>query len=370
MTGEKVRRIAVLGAGNGGCAMAADLGRRGFDVRLYSRSEETLRPIRERGGVAYAGVMGEGFAPVSLVTNEIARALEGAELVILAAPMQAHEPIAAAAAPHLAPGQLFLAAPGHTLLLIPGILRRAGIRRPVTCETSTLPYACRMAGPATVQISLEVKRLVFAAFPAEETGRAREVAAQAYPAVSPAGSILETVFLYMNAIHHPPATLGNAGRIEAAAGDFYHYYEGISPSVGRHIDALDAERRRVAEALNVRTEPFVEYFFRMGYTTEAARASGSAYEAFHQSEPDRWIKAPPSLDHRFLNEDVPYGLVPLSELGRLAGVPTPTMDALIHLASVAMDRDYRAEGLTLERMGLEGIGRAAFDRLIESGYPD
>jgi hypothetical protein len=46
------------------------------------------------------------------------------------------------------------------------------------------------------------------------------------------------------------------------------------------------------------------------------------------------------------------------------------MDALIHLASVAMDRDYRAEGLTLERMGLEGIERAAFDRLIESGYPD
>ena len=46
-----IRKIAVLGAGNGGCAAAADLTLRGFEVRLFSRSEETLMPIRKLGGI-------------------------------------------------------------------------------------------------------------------------------------------------------------------------------------------------------------------------------------------------------------------------------------------------------------------------------
>jgi opine dehydrogenase len=73
-----------------------------------------------------------------------------------------------------------------------------------------------------------------------------------------------------------------------------------------------------------------------------------------ESAPNRWIRGPRSLDHRYLHEDVGWGLVPWSELGRALGVPTPVMDALITLGSALNDRDYRAEGLTLERLGLAG----------------
>lgn len=44
-------RIAILGAGNGGCAAAADLTLRGYQVRLFSRSDATLLPIIKRGGI-------------------------------------------------------------------------------------------------------------------------------------------------------------------------------------------------------------------------------------------------------------------------------------------------------------------------------
>jgi opine dehydrogenase len=191
-----------------------------------------------------------------------------------------------------------------------------------------------------------------------------------FPAIKPAVSILETVFPYTNAIHHPPAVVCNVGRIEATGGDYYHYYDGITPSVGRLIDTLDRERLAVAAALGAKADRFVEYFYKAGYTTTAARDAALAYEAFHQSEPDRWIRAPASLDHRFLNEDVPYGLVPLAELGHLAGVPTPTMDHLIHLASVASGRDYRASGLTLARMGVAGVSDQVLHRLLTEGYED
>ena len=58
--------------------------------------------------------------------------------------------------------------------------------------------------------------------------------------------------------------------------------------------------------------------------------------------------------HRYITEDIPYGLVPLAYLGDLAGVPTPIMDAMIDLASTVNHVNYRKEGMTLEKLGLGG----------------
>jgi opine dehydrogenase len=367
-TDAPIRTVAVLGAGSGGCAVTADLVRRGCEVRLFSRSEATIAPIAQRGGVEYEGVLGEGFAPVASATTDIARAMHGADLVMLVVPTHAHESMAAAIAPHLAPSQLLFATPGHTLLLIPGVLRKHGVTHTAHCETGTLPYICRKASPVRVRVTKASEHAVFGVFPAMDTERVAARIRPLFPAIKPVANILETVFPYTNAIHHPPATLCNVGRIEATGGDYYHYYDGITPSVGRLIDALDRERLAVAQALGAKAERFVDYFHRAGYTTEAARATGLAYEAFHQSEPDRWIRAPSTIDHRFLNEDIPCGLVLLADLGRAAGVRTPVADHVIHLASVAAGKDYRALGLTLARMGVAGVTRDTLWRKLENGF--
>ena len=88
--------------------------------------------------------------------------------------------------------------------------------------------------------------------------------------------------------------------------------------------------------------------------------------ACDESTPNRAIKAPSSLDHRYIHEDVGYGLVPMAELGRLAGVATPTIDALVRLASLALGIDYWRDGLTLERLGLAGKSPAELARLVRS----
>jgi opine dehydrogenase len=363
-----IREIAIIGAGNGGCAAAADLTLRGFSVRLYGRSESTVAPIRERGSIEISGSLGEHVVPISKVTNDAGEAIRSADLVIMMGPTHAHGAMAETVAPHLSDEQILLAAPGHTLLLIPNALRQRNCGPKAFCETATLPYIVRKSGPTAVRITQAARHLVFAAFPGERTEEVAELVRPVYPTIKPGVNLLETVFPYTNAIHHPPAILCNAGRVEATGGDYYHYYDGISPAVGRMIDALDRERLAIATALGVRAVPFVEHFHRIGYTTDAARETGLAYEAFHQSEPDRWIRAPASLDHRFLNEDIPYGLVLLSELGRLADVPTPTVDHVIHLGCVATDKDFRATGLTLERVGLSGRLLKDATELLDRGY--
>jgi opine dehydrogenase len=367
---NSIHEIAIIGAGNGGCAAAADLTLRGFSVRLYGRSAATIDPIRARGRIEITGVLGEHDVPIPSVTGDAGEAMRGADLVILMGPTHAHAAIAGTIAPHVTDEQILMAAPGHTVLLIPNALRAKGRLPAAYCDTATLPYIARKSGPTSVRITQAAKYLVFAAFPGKRADELAERIRPVYPAIQPGANLLETVFPYTNAIHHPPAILCNAGRVEATGGDYYHYYDGISPAVGRLIDALDRERLAIAQALGVRALPFVEQFHRIGYTTDAARRTGLAYEAFHQSEPDRWIRAPASLDHRFLNEDVPYGLVLLSELGRLAAVPTATIDHVIHLACAATGKDYRAQGLTLARLGLAGRTPAEAIALLNDGYAE
>jgi len=130
---------------------------------------------------------------------------------------------------------------------------------------------------------------------------------------------------------------------------------------------VDAERIAVAKALGVPAVPFIEVFYQAGLTTEAARDSGDISRACKESEPNKTIRSPSSLDHRYVHEDVGYGLVPMAALGRLVGVATPTIDALIQLAGLAVGVDYARDGLTLEKLGLAGKSPSELLKFVEDG---
>jgi opine dehydrogenase len=352
-----IQSVAVLGAGNGGCAAAADLGGRGYEVRLYNRSWERLEPLLQRGGLERYGDAGEGFVQLAAITDDLEQAVRGADLVMLTVPVSAHPFYARRLGTILPPGAVLFLNPGHMgggLFMAHEIHRLTGRADIRTCEVSTLAYACRMRGPASVNVMRVMRSLPFAAFPGRAQEELFELLSPLYPSLVRASHVLETGFLDINAVEHPPQIICNAGWVEHTRGAYLFYYEGTTPSVGRVIDTLDRERIAVAEAAGIPTKPFVQVFQEMGYTTEAAARLGTAHAALQDSAPNRWIRGPKSLDHRYLHEDVGWGLVPWSELGRSLGVPTPVMDALITLGSTLNGRDYRAEGLTLERLGLAG----------------
>jgi len=363
-------KVAVLGAGHGGCAAAADLTLRGFEVHLTTRRRETLAPILERGGVELIGEAGEGFAKIAKITPDLREAVDGAEVLLVTVPTTAHGYYAQALAKLLTPQQILMLNPGHTCggLHFAAELRRQGVSwTPRLCETFTLTYCCRMAGPASVKVTKVATNLLFSAFPGRQRDELLAACRGLYPNLVPADSVLQSAFLNINAIEHPPQALMNVGWLEHTQGDYLFYYEGTTPAVGRAIDVLDAERVAVAKALGLRTMDFYEAFWRAGYTTESAAKTGSAYRCLQESAPNRWIKGPKSLDHRYIHEDVGHGLVPMAEFGRLVGVPTPLMDAFVQIASVVNGTDYRREGLTLARMGLQGIKPADLERFLFEG---
>jgi opine dehydrogenase len=368
-----IKKIAVLGAGNGGCAAAADLTLRGYEVRLFSRSESTLMPIAKRGGIDLVENGAEKFAAPFFVSPDLPPVVNGADLIIIAAPAVAHQYLAKNLARHLAEGQRVLLNPGHTggSLHFANMLRTFGFQAKIKlCETVTLTYICRMPEPARVEIYRRTTNLRCAAFPGKEgPGLVKEIG-EIYSNIIVAENVLETGLSNINAIMHPAGMLGNAGWIEKSGGDFYYYREGITPSIAAWIDEVDRERLEIVERLGLKPLRFIDIFYQAGLTSEEARASRSIYRAIHESEPNRTIKSPATLDHRYIKEDVGYGLVPMAEIAKLLGVETPVIDALIRLASVISRTDYRKEGLTLEKMGLASVAAEHLPTVLHDGFSD
>ena len=368
-----IQKIAILGAGNGGCAAAADLTLRGYEVRLFSRSESTLLPIVKRGGIELLENGAERFAKPFFVGPDLPAAINGADLIIIAAPSVAHEYLAENLAHDLTDGQRVLLNPGHTggSLHFANMLRAFGCRAKIKlCETVTLTYICRMPQPARVEIYRRTTNLRCAAFPGKESPKLVKEIEEIYPNVILAENVLETGLSNINAIMHPAGMLGNAGWIEKSGGDFYYYREGITPSIAAWIEEVDRERLEIVRRLGLKPLRFVDIFYQAGLTSEEARASGSVYRAIHESEPNRTIKSPATLDHRYIKEDVGYGLVPMAEIGRLLGVETPVIDALIRLASVVSRTDYRKDGLTLDKMGLSSVATEHLPAVLHNGFSE
>ncbi|RAI43170.1 hypothetical protein CH341_15675 [Rhodoplanes roseus] len=312
----------------------------------------------------------EGLVPIDVLTTDVAEAVRGADLIMLVVPSVAHETYAQALAPLLDGSQPIFVNPGHTGggLHFVHELRRAGYRRPVrTCETVTLTYITRMEGPATVNIYSYTKRLRFATLPGRDCGELFALMKPLYPEIVAASSVLETALANINAVFHSPGMIMNAGWIQHTGGDFLFYREGITDAVGRVTAAVDAERMAIARALGVPAVSFLQLFYDAGLTTEGALKSGDISRACIESAPNQKIKSPGSLDHRYVHEDVGYGLVPMAALARVAGVPTPTMDALIQLAGLSLGIDYAKDGLTLDKLGLAGQSVAELLANIESG---
>lgn len=364
-----IKDIAVLGAGHGGCTAAADLGLRGFSVRLHARNDERLEPLRRRGGIKIDGVH-DALVPVGLITTDLAEAVRDADLIMLVVPSVAHEYYAHALGPLLKENQAVFLNPGHTGggLNFVYELRKAGCAAQVrTCETVTLTYICRLVAEAHVHLYRYTTNLAFASFPGSHQSQLYELIRPLYPEIRQATSVLETALTNINAVFHPPGMLMNAGWIEHTDGDFLFYIDGITQSVGRVTEAVDRERLAVANALGVPVASFLDAFFRAGLTTAEARSTGSISRACHESEANKSIKSPSSLRHRYIMEDVGHGIVPIAALGELVGIRTPVIDSLITLASTAVGIDLRDTGLNLERMGLAGLTVADLPKFIFTG---
>ncbi|HYL88912.1 MAG TPA: NAD/NADP octopine/nopaline dehydrogenase family protein [Burkholderiales bacterium] len=355
-------RIAVLGGGHGAYAAAADLAEQGHEVRLWRRNAAAFAPVLKSGALRLKDVKGARDAPLALATTDLGAALRGAALVLIPTPADAQADIARAMAPHLERGQVVFCPPGtFGSYAMAKIVRASGGPDIAFAETGTLPYLARKHGADEIAITMRAKRLPVGVFPARSTEEALAVIAKAYPVVHAVEDALSAALMNAGPIIHPPLILMNAGPLEHFERWDIHN-EGTQPSIRRVTDALDDERIALREALGY--SPY-HYPLRDHYTSERWMY-GDAHDRLTES--GDWREHIDLRTHRYMREDVAYGLALLVSVGRWAGAATPLAAGLLAIASAALGEDlYGASPRTLEALKLSKLDRPAMRKLLHEG---
>lgn len=348
-------RITVLGSGNGAVAAAAHMTQKGHLVTMSNRRASSLEELKKDSRVKIVGnALKNETVQINKIENNVSDAITDADVIIICVPSVGHEYYANEIAKVLSDKQIVMLNPGHVggSLHFVNYLRKAGYTKKINlCETNTLTYVTRMVDSHTIGIHNVVEKAYLASIPANNDDIKKIL--ELYPLLQYKPNVLYTAMADLNAVMHPPAMLLNAALIERTKGDFTIYNEGTTPAVATLISGLDEERIKISEALGIEIDSFIHMFYHWGFTTKEAYDKNSIYLALKQSEPNKNIKSPSSLEDRYITEDVGNGLVPMSLIAKIANVETPIIDSFIELCGKINGVNYMTEGLTLEKLGIE-----------------
>ena len=368
------KKIAILGAGNGGYTMSADLSMVGYEVNLYEYPDyaDNLNPIIERGGIEIISrtPAGEelrlpaggrsGFAKITgKVTSNAQEAIRDVEIIMLVVPAFGRESFIREFAPYLEDGQIIVIWPGYFgALQCAKLLKDIGINKKVSiAETESLIYNCAKLGEAKVYNKGNKEHLLvsfLSAIKKEENFRKLN---KIYPQLTLADNVLQTTLGNGNPSLHPMSVLLNLYRIERK---FYPFDEklnkpvekayDVTPGMARVMEAVDMEKVTMGEKLGIKV-PSIKTQIELFYGAKGE----NLYETLLNCYAYQVQGAPTSLEDRYVTEDVPFGLVPFALLGEQIGVSVDNIKAMATIGCVVTGKDFWKIGMNMGKTGLKGM---------------
>ncbi|MFX1256786.1 MAG: NAD/NADP octopine/nopaline dehydrogenase family protein [Promethearchaeota archaeon] len=344
-------RFCVVGAGSGGRAFAAYIASKGYFVSLYNRSYLRIRDIIEKGGIEASGEL-NGFFPLDRITQNIKLAVKDANIIMIVTPASAHKYIAEIIAPYLTEGQIIILNPGRTFGSVEflKIIEKYRGKIPIfVAETQTLLFTSRELSENKVNI-IKIKDSVgISCFPDKYNDLVYDKIKDVFPQLELIEDYFEVSLNNIGMILHPPISLFNAGLMDFGK-KFKFYKEGTTPRVCLVLEKFEMEINEIFKKLGLK---------QLRYHKWAEKSYGvkakTIYEAIQKVKAYQDIYAPTQLINRYFTEDVPTGLVPISSLGKFLRIPTPTINSVIHLASILCGIDFMKEGRTLDELQLENL---------------
>ncbi|GAG10724.1 unnamed protein product, partial [marine sediment metagenome] len=268
-----------------------------------------------RGFIELQGEI-QGVGRLSYIGTDLATALADRDVIMIVTTATGHRPVAGRMAPLLRDGQVILLNPGRTFgaLEFSRVLRQCGCRaEPIVGEANTLVYVCRVPVAGTAVIKAVKREVSVSAVRAEATPYLLRRLGGVYPQFVPAPSFLETSLGNIGAIFHPTIALFNKQRIRAKEA-FDFYTAGITRQAAQFLARVDGEFQSLAKALDARPLSVAQWLHSR-YGLEPS----DVYTMLRTNPGYQDIEAPTTLDHRYLWEDIPMGLVPISELAKALG---------------------------------------------------
>lgn len=354
-------KIAVLGAGNGGCAVAADLCLKGqHEVTLVKTSNsmhnDNFTHLLESDGKISMWEDGETrHTRIPHITTDLS-VISESDIIIIYIQTKYHEALVERVIPYLHPDQIVLFNPGY--LSTAYMLKHSMPEGVIVAEAESSFIDCRIAAPGLIRVGFRNVRNPIGIYPAARKAEAIDKLNQLGFPFTYLSSVVEAALHNPNLIVHTVGAIMSIPRIEKTKGEYCMYHEVFTPSVWRILEKLDAEKMDILEKLGFDRLPYVEACkFRNSLDDDR-----DAKEVFfwYAAMPTR-AKGPTVVDSRYISEDVPQGLVMLEALGQQLHIATPITTALIELATSALGRDMREEGRSPDKLGQENIAKILAD---------
>lgn len=353
-------KITVIGAGNGGHAIAGHFSMLGHEVTLFDRDTEVLKGIKANGGIELLEAI-QGFGQLHKLTDDYAEALAEAQIIMVVTTANAHGDIARKIVPHLKDGQIIVLNPGRTggaieLQHIFSSLKLS--KRVYVAEAQSLIYACRMISPGRVRIIGVKEKVLLSAMPSQDTQHVIERLNDVYPCFVPVDNVLHTSFENIGAIFHPSIVLFNAATIERGQG--FYFYNDMTKRISEFLERLDSERLALGKAYGIElisASDWITYAYPniQGDDLCTRMRNNPAYNK---------IAAPQTLDSRLLFEDIPTGILPMVEFSALAGIDAPLMKSVFTIGEALLGVDFQKSGRTLANLGLAHMTKDQIEAIL------
>lgn len=354
-------KITVIGTGNVGCTIAADLTRKGHRVSLLKTStvahsdnfEALARDKTFQVRDPYIGDYSVRFT--NIFDRDYAKALESAEVILFTIQTNYHKEVIKSIVPFLKDGQTIIFEPGY---LSTCFLLEICHKDILVIEGESSPIDCRIIQPGMSQVLFKNVLNPIGVFPNAKKNEASTIMESLGFPFRFTKSVIEAALHNPNLIVHTVGALFSIPRIEYTKGDYWMYREVFTPHVWTICESLDQEKLMILERLGITDSlSYVEACQERNYIDDPRTPLESFFDYALHSSP----KGPSTPDSRYLTEDVSQGLVMMESLGAFLGIPTPTSTSLITLASTALGRDFREEGRTVDSLGKESIRRIIAD---------
>jgi opine dehydrogenase len=328
-----------------------------------------------------AGVARTGFAKLNIVTTNVKEAIEGVEVISVVVPAYGHIPFAQAVAPHVEDGQIITLNPGYTLGAVEFAKALEGkgvdLKKIMLGAVGILPYATRKFLGSKVFCHAAKAQVPFTALPAKNTAKMLSVLNEFYPqndgercvlidSVNELKLSLENINLFA----HPPMMILKAVDVELSEEPYLKADKSHAVALLRR--AMNREAMAITKAFGM--EPwcfeYTEHVLMYPYWVKRPRQGIDEPEwAKPENQPLEYAagRGFNFLKGRYITEDVPYGLVPISELGDMVGVETPVIDSVIEIGSVIAETNYRKTGRTLQTLGLAGMNQVQLLNFVNQG---
>ena len=351
------KRISVLGSGGVGLGAAAALAEAGHAPILWSHSGVARVPVQSTGAVT-----GTWDIPV---THDIAEAVSGADAVLLALPANHHRAVIEAVAPHLSPNQVFIVS-GHLsfgALYLSKLLAERDLAPPIVAWGTTITTG-RRVGPLAVRVNTVRAKVDACVLPTAQTEPALDLCRTLFgDRFVPRADLVAIALSNVNPQNHMGIALCNLTRMER--GEVWHQNANITDSVGRLLEALDAERLAIADAFGARVRTLRQHFHLSFHVPEAPLGEMARALATRGSD----VVAPATLETRYVTEDAPFGLYATSLLGRMTGRPATLHESGLALLSALYGRDLAAENDLLPAIGFADLSLPRLRDLAVEGWP-